>query len=130
MSAPGEDSLVDERPAGGVHEPIAGLRELVAVSYDTARGILEAEEALRLLRQRSESTEDKVEQGELAAQALDHVERQLNLARERRRQLDSVEGKLWARRNRLERFLIHTRGSIWWHARPKRSQAGARPQHG
>jgi hypothetical protein len=124
MRAPGEDSLVDWRPAAGVHEPIPGLMELVAVSYDTARGILEAEEALRLLRRRLESTGDEVEQGELAAQALDQVERQLNLARERRRQLDSVEGKLWARRNRLERFLIHTRGSVWWHARPKRSQAG------
>jgi hypothetical protein len=124
MRAPGEDSLLDERPGGGIHEPIPGLRELVAVSYDTARGILEAEEALRLLRQRSQSTGDEVEQGELAAQALDQVERQLNLARERRRQLDSVEGKLWARRNRLERFLIHTRGTVWWHARPKRSQAG------
>jgi hypothetical protein len=124
MRAPGEDSPVEERPAAGVHEPNPGLRELVAVSYDTGRGILEAEEALGLLQQRSQSTGDKVEQGELAAQELDHVERQLNLARERRRQLDSVEGKLWARRNRLERFLIRTRGSAWWHARPKRSQAG------
>jgi hypothetical protein len=57
-------------------------------------------------------------QGELAAEALRDVERELHLTRERRRQLDRVEGKLWARRNRLERFLIHTRGSEWWHTRP------------
>jgi hypothetical protein len=122
MRVAGEGSLVDERPAAGIDEPIRGLRELVAVSYDTARDLLEAEEALRVLQQRSQSTGDEVEQGELAAQALDHVERQLNLARERRRQLDSVEGKLWARRNRLERFLIHTRGTVWWRARPKLAQ--------
>jgi hypothetical protein len=57
-------------------------------------------------------------QAELAADALRDVERELNETRERRRQLDRVEGKLWARRNRLERFLIHTRGSEWWHTRP------------
>jgi hypothetical protein len=50
-------------------------------------------------------------QGELTAEALAHVERQLELTHERRRQLDSIEAKLWGRQNRLEGFLIHTRGS-------------------
>ncbi len=80
-------------------------------------GFLQAEDALGLVRQRFEQTEDPEAQGELAALALEHVERQLKLAREQRRALDGVEGKLWARRNRLERFLIHARGSAWWHAR-------------
>jgi hypothetical protein len=53
------------------------------------------------------------------------VERQLQLTRERRWQLDSVEGRLRARRNRLERLLIHTRGASWWHARRNR---GARSE--
>jgi hypothetical protein len=79
--------------------------------------MLEAEEALRLVRAQFEHTRDPVAQGELAAEALDHVERQLALMGERRRQLDRVEGKLWVRRNRLERFLIRTRGLTWWRAR-------------
>jgi hypothetical protein len=34
-----------------------------------------------------------------------------------------MEGKLWARRNRLERFLINARGRAWWQARRNRAQA-------
>lgn len=79
-------------------------------------GMLEAEEALKLVRRRFEHTEDPQLQADLAAEALDHVERQLQLIGERRRQLDSTEAKLWARQNRLEGFLIHARGSTWWHA--------------
>ncbi len=69
------------------------------------------------MRERFAGAEDPEAQGELAAEALGHVERQLQLARERRRRLDGVEGKLWAKRNRLERFLIETRGADWWRAR-------------
>jgi len=29
----------------------------------------------------------------------------------------TARAKLWARQNRLEGFLIHARGSAWWHAR-------------
>jgi hypothetical protein len=84
---------------------------------ESTSSMLEAEEALRLVRERFEHTEDPEAQGELAAEALGHVERQLKLARERRRALDGVEGDLWARRNRVERFLIQRRGSAWWRAR-------------
>ena len=56
-------------------------------------------------------------QGELAAEALVDVERQLQVTREQRRQLDSTEAKLWARQNRLEGILIQARGSAWWRER-------------
>jgi hypothetical protein len=91
---------------------------------ETDPGMLEAEDALGLVRERFAQTVDPEEQGQLAAEALEHVERQLELAHERRRQLDSLEAKLWGRHNRLEGFLIETRGSAWWHAR--RAEAGAR----
>jgi hypothetical protein len=91
--------------------------EILGRAEETARRMLEAEEGLRLVRQRFEHTEDPELQGELAAEALEHVERQVQLTNERRRQLDSTEAKLWARQNRLEEYLIHTRGSAWWHAR-------------
>jgi hypothetical protein len=87
---------------------------------DAPRGLPDmrgAEEALGRVRRQFEHTEDPQAQGELAAEALEYVEQQLKLARERRRELDGLEGTLWARRNRLERFLIHTRGIAWWQAR-------------
>ena len=92
------------------------LGELLDLAQETARGMLEAEDALRVVRERFERTEDPEIQGELAANALEHVDRQLELTRERRRNLDGIEGNLWSRRNRLERFLIQARGSTWWHA--------------
>jgi hypothetical protein len=107
--------------AGATETPLGDtspqLREILSRAEETARGMLEAEEALSLVQQRFEHTEDPEVRGELAAEALDHVERQLQLTAERRRQLDSSEAKLWARQNRLEGFLIQTRGSAWWHAR-------------
>jgi hypothetical protein len=115
------DEGAAEAPLG---EAIPQLREILGAAEERARGMLEAEEALRRVHQRFEQTEDPEVQGELAAEALGHVERQLELTRERRRQLDSIEAKLWARQNRLEGFLIHTRGSAWWHARPKPRQPG------
>jgi hypothetical protein len=124
-----EPHLAPTAPAvQGVAEVALGettpqLREVLGPAEETARGMLEAEDALRLVRQRFEQTADPEEQGELAAEALEQVERQLELARERRRQLDSIEAKLWGRRNRLEGFLIHTRGSDWWRAR--RAKTGA-----
>ncbi len=113
---------VDERAADGETTP--QLRDVLGPAVQTARGMLEAEDALHLVRQRFEQTVDPEVQGELAAQALEHVERQLELTRGRRRQLDSIEAKLWGRKNRLEGFLIHTRGSAWWHAR--RAETGSR----
>ena len=108
---------VDEGAAHALlGERTSQLREILGPAEETARSMLEAEEALRLVRQRFEQTEDPEARAELAAEALDHVERQLQLTHERRRQLDSTEAKLWARQNRLEGFLIHTRGSAWWHA--------------
>jgi hypothetical protein len=106
-------------------EAVPQLRDILGPAEETALGMLDAEEALRLVRQRFEHTEDPELQGELAAEALDHVERQLALIHESRRRLDSAEAKLWARKNRLEGLLIHTRGTVWWHARRDRARTKA-----
>jgi hypothetical protein len=113
VPAPADEGEVE----AALGEAIPRLREVLGPAEQTARGMLEAEDALRLVGQRFEQAVDPEEKGRLAAEALEHVERQLELARERRRQLDGIEAKLWARQNRLEGFLIHTRGSAWWHAR-------------
>ena len=114
-------------PAGPFTELAVGpaaprIRGLLGVAHEAARGMVEAEEALRLVREQFQRTEDPATRADLAAEALDHVERQLSLTRERRQGLDSIEGTLWARRNRLERFLIHTKGRVWWHARRDRTR--------
>jgi hypothetical protein len=119
-TAPVDEGAV-AKPFG---ETIPQLREILGPAEETARGMLEAEEALQLVRRRFAHTEDPEVQGELAAEALVHVERQMQLTHERRRQLDSVEAKLWARQNRLEGFLIHTRGSAWWHERRNAARTG------
>jgi hypothetical protein len=81
----------------------------------------EADEALALLHSRFEQTQDPAIKEEIAEEALDLVERQLTAARDWRGRLDSLEGSLWARRNRIERFLIGARGRAWWRARRERA---------
>lgn len=96
-----------------------------AAAPDAAGAMLEAEQALRAVRERFESTQDPAAREELAAEALDQIERQLQLTRQRRQELEGIEGRLWARRNRLERFLIHTRGLAWWHEHRDEARAQA-----
>ena len=116
MPAPdAEPQVAEPTPAvqdgaeAALGKAIPQLRKILGPAEQTARGMLEAEDALHLLRERFERTEDPEVQGELAAEALVHVERQLELTHERRRQLDGIEAKLWGRQNRLEGFLVHTR---------------------
>jgi hypothetical protein len=71
------------------------LGERLTLPSASARGFAEAEEELRRVRERFG------------------------------RQLEGVELSLWSRRNRLERFLIQTRGAAWWHARRGRDGAQA-----
>jgi hypothetical protein len=111
------------RPAAG-WQPLPDLEDLLGRAQETARGILESEQALELVRRQHEQADHAEADGELAAEALEHVERQLALVHERRRQLDRLEAKLWARRNGLEGVLIRTRGSGWWR---EHREAAARP---
>jgi hypothetical protein len=105
-------------------EPPPDLGERLALPSESARGFAEAEEELRSVRERFEQTHDAEAQGALAALALDQVERELKLTSAHRRQLEGVELSLWSRRNRLERFLIRTRGAGWWHERRARASDG------
>jgi hypothetical protein len=122
-TAPSREGAADPCSELAVAQASPSVKELLGVAGEAAHGMLEAEDSLRMLRERYGHTEDPAEQGELAVEALDHVERQLSLTRGRRQQLDSIEGTLWSRRNRLERLLISTRGRAWWRER-RRSAAG------
>jgi hypothetical protein len=127
-SAPAQSRPDDPFSEGAGGRAVSRIAEQLAVAQESARGMLEAEDALRLARQRFERAEDPQIRAELAVEALDHVERELRLTRERRQQLDGIEGGLWARRNRLERFLIRARGRAWWHARRKSGAAASQSQ--
>lgn len=127
-SAPAQAGPDDAFGEGASGHAASRLAELLGVAQESARGMLEAEDALRVARLRFERAEDSQVRAELAADALDHVERQLRLTRERRQQLDGIEGGLWARRNRLERFLIHARGRAWWRARRKSGATAGQSQ--
>ncbi len=85
-----------------------------AMTPGPADTMLAGEQELENLRECFDQTRDPGAKGELAASALEHIERRLRLTRGRRQELDSIEGRLWARRNRLERFLIQTKGHAWW----------------
>ncbi len=123
-SAPTEEGASPFSEAA-VGQTAPRLEELLDTAQQTARGMINAEDTLGPLRERFERTEDQAARGELAAEALDLVEGQLQLARERRQRLEGIEGMLWARRNRLERFLIHARGRDWWHVRRDAARAEA-----
>ena len=109
--------------AASASQPLERLDGLLNGAQEAARGMLEAEDAPRLLRERFDNSEDPAARRELATEALDQVERQLELTRERRQQLDSIEGRLWTRRNQIERFLIDVRGRAWWRSRRDRVRA-------
>jgi DNA-binding transcriptional MerR regulator len=103
------------RPGGGHRhygEPdverlaeILRLKQLLGLSLDAVRGLLEAEDARRLLRERFQRTADPDERLEIIVEAIGHVERQLELVRARRRELDKLERELTDRRRRLRRRL-------------------------
>ena len=109
------EPLGDPDPGSRVEPRLDGSRR-------AANAMGETDRTLAVLCERFEQTRDPAVQGHLAVEALDQVERQLTLARDKRQQLDSIEGALWVRRNGIERFLIETRGREWWRARRDRVQ--------
>jgi hypothetical protein len=102
------------RNAGGRRRPRAAPSVPTAEPDDE---MLDTEQELQRLKERFDQTGDPRAREELAVSALEHVEGQLRLTRTRRHALDAIEGRLWTRRNRIERFLIQTKGREWWHAR-------------
>jgi DNA-binding transcriptional MerR regulator len=101
-----------ERPAGGHRvyteadverlREILRLKDLLGVSLDELRELVAAEDARALLRAEFRSTEDPRRRAELLEEARGHLDRQLELIRRRRRDLDELEAELGGRRERVE----------------------------
>ena len=110
-----------ERPAGGhrtytdedaerVREVIR-LKDLLGVSLEELRELVEAEEARAFLRREFYASEDPERRRQILTEALGHIGRQLELVRRRRRELTTLEEELLARRRRVRRRLADTGAS-------------------
>jgi DNA-binding transcriptional MerR regulator len=82
------------------------LKELLGVSLEELRELLEAEEARAALRDEwHHGSPGRDRRREILDQALGHVERQLELLRRRRAEIEGLEAELGARKERIEQRL-------------------------
>jgi len=87
------------------------LRDLLGISLEELKGLVEAEEARAVIRERFQTTDDPDEQRQLLEQARGHVDAQLALVRSRREALDQLEVELTTRRKRIRSRLKEIEGS-------------------
>jgi DNA-binding transcriptional MerR regulator len=81
------------------------LKDLLGVSLEELRELVEAEEARAFLRREFYASEDPARRREILTEALGHIGRQLELVRRRRSELAALEEELLARRRRVRRRL-------------------------
>jgi DNA-binding transcriptional MerR regulator len=96
----GEHRSYDETDVERLLE-LKRLRDLLNLSLDELKVLLEAEEARATLRRRFDATESKSERLRIVQAALPYVETQLELVRRRRQELESLEAELVDKRKRL-----------------------------
>jgi MerR family transcriptional regulator, repressor of the yfmOP operon len=81
------------------------LKSLLGVTLEELRELVEAEEARAVLRREYRESDDPDRRGEILRQSLRHIDRQLELVRRRKAELERLEGELAARRRRVRRRL-------------------------
>jgi len=102
----------DERPSGGHRiyderdierlQDALRLKDLLGLSLEELKTVLEAEEARASLRTEwNRGDASPARQREILDEALGHLDRQLALVRRRRTQIDALEEELAARRKRV-----------------------------
>jgi DNA-binding transcriptional MerR regulator len=96
----GSHRLYDESDVERVLE-LTRLRDLLNLSLDDLKQLLEAEEARTILRRRFHETDSDTERLRILDAALPHVETQLELVRRRRAELDRLEQELVAKRKSI-----------------------------
>jgi MerR family transcriptional regulator, repressor of the yfmOP operon len=84
---------------------ILRLKDLLGVSLEELRGLVEAEEARAVLRREFYESEDPARQREILDEALGHIGYQLDLVRRRQAELTKLEDELKGRRRRIRRRL-------------------------
>ncbi len=82
------------------------FKQLLGLSLEELKALLEAEEARAALRTEwREHTPDESRRREILEQALGHIDRQLELVRRRRQDIDALEAELAEKRVSLRRKL-------------------------
>jgi DNA-binding transcriptional MerR regulator len=81
---------------------ILRLKELLGVSLDDLKTLVEAEDARAALRAEWHGTEDPERRRGILEESLVIIDRQLDLVRGRREELDKLETDLFDRRARVE----------------------------
>jgi DNA-binding transcriptional MerR regulator len=80
---------------------ILRLKDLLGVSLEQLRELMAAEDARAAIRAEFRRTEDPERRRTLLEEALGHIERQLELVRARRRDIEALERDLLERRQRV-----------------------------
>jgi MerR family transcriptional regulator, repressor of the yfmOP operon len=107
--ASGKRRLYTEADVDRLNELIR-LRELLNLSLDELKRLVEAETARAGLRERWQQTDDPVEQVQILEQSLRHIADQLKLVRSRQAELARLEEELTARQRRVRSLLRARRG--------------------
>jgi MerR family transcriptional regulator, repressor of the yfmOP operon len=81
------------------------LRDLLGLSLDDLKRLVEAETARAGLRERWQHTDDPAEQRQILEQSLGHIADQLRLVRARRAELERLEGELTSKQRRVRSLL-------------------------
>jgi DNA-binding transcriptional MerR regulator len=98
---PGSHRLYEEGDVERLRE-VLRLKDLLGVSLEELRELVEAESARAALRREWRDGVDSHERRhEILTQAVEHINRQLDLIRSRRDEIARLEAELTARRRRL-----------------------------
>jgi MerR family transcriptional regulator, repressor of the yfmOP operon len=81
------------------------LRDLLGLSLDGLKTLVEAESARAGLRERWQHTDHPAEQRQILEQSLVHIGDQLKLVRARQTELERLEGELTAKQRRVRSLL-------------------------
>lgn len=96
----GEHRLYEQADVDRLLE-LTRLRDLLNLSLEELKQLVEAEVARSAIRRRFEATESDSERLQLLDAALPHVDTQLELVRRRMRELALLEGELVEKRKRI-----------------------------
>jgi MerR family transcriptional regulator, repressor of the yfmOP operon len=80
---------------------ILRFRDLLGLSLEQLKDLVEAEDARALLRAEFRRTEDSATRRRILDEALGHIERQLDLVRARKAELEGLEEELVSKRRRV-----------------------------
>jgi MerR family transcriptional regulator, repressor of the yfmOP operon len=100
----GEHRVYDDADVERLQE-LTRLRDLLNLSLDELKELVEAEEARAVLRRRLKETDSDDERVKIIEAALPYIDRQLDLVRRQKGELEKLESELVERRKRALRRL-------------------------